>query len=126
MSPLKVLYKIKFTVPIDWNNPVNKLALGLDMLAKTEEVVKKVSQNLRTARDRRKMYADKKMTYKEFQPGDRVYLRVKPQKSSLKWRGCANLAPRYCGPFQILETVGLVAYKLELPSHIQVHNVFHV
>ena len=38
----------------------------------------------------------------------------------------AKLAPYYCGPFQVLERVGPITYKLSLPSHIKVHNVFHV
>eukprot|EP00253_Pinus_taeda_P009047 PITA_09047 len=48
------------------------------------------------------------------------------KRSTLQWSGCAKLAPRYCGPFQILARVGPVAYQLALPSHIRVHNVFHV
>lgn len=55
-----------------------------------------------------------------------MYLRVKLRKTTLQWRGCAKLAPRYCGPFQVLERIRPVAYKLTLPSHIRVHNVFHV
>eukprot|EP00253_Pinus_taeda_P015832 PITA_15832 len=120
MSPFEVLYGRKCRVPIDWNNPVNKFTLGLDMLAKMEETMRKIQQNLRATLDRQKMYADKKRTYMEFQPRDHIYLRAKPWKSSLQWQGCAKLAPRYCGPFQVLERVGLVAYKLALPSHIQV------
>jgi len=78
MSPFEVLYGRKWRVPIDWNNPVNNLALGPDMLAEMEETVKKVRQNLRAAQDRHKVYADKKRTYREFQLRDHVYLRVKP------------------------------------------------
>eukprot|EP00253_Pinus_taeda_P009191 PITA_09191 len=49
MIPLEVLYGRKCRVPVDWNNPVNKLALGPNMLAEMDEVVKKVRQNLRAA-----------------------------------------------------------------------------
>jgi len=42
MSPFEVLYGRKCRVPVGWNNPINKLALGLDMLGEMEEVVKKV------------------------------------------------------------------------------------
>lgn len=100
MSPFQVLYGRKCQVPIDWNNLVNKLALGPDMLAKMEEVVKKVRKNIRATQDRQKMYVDKNGTYREFQPGDHVYLRVKPPKSSLQWWGCAKLAPSIADPFR--------------------------
>jgi hypothetical protein len=39
---------------------------------------------------------------------------------------CANMAPRYCGPFEILDRVGPVAYRLALPPTVKAHNVFHV
>ena len=58
--------------------------------------------------------------------GDHVYLRIKTKKSTLHTGSCAKLAPRYCGPFEVLERVGPVAYKLALPLHVKVHDVFHV
>lgn len=58
--------------------------------------------------------------------GEHVYLRVKPQKSTLRTVGCAQLAPRFYEPFEILNRVVPVAYQLDLPSHIKVHNVDHV
>ena len=58
--------------------------------------------------------------------GDHVYLRIKPKKSILYTGSCEKLAPCYCGPFEVLERVGPVAYKFALPSHIKVHDVFHV
>jgi hypothetical protein len=55
-----------------------------------------------------------------------VYLQVKPKRISLKMGMCAKLATRYCGPFEILERIGLVAYILDLSPTIREHNVFHV
>jgi hypothetical protein len=55
-----------------------------------------------------------------------VYLRVKPKIISLRMGMCAKLAPQYCGPFEILERIGLIAYRLSLPPTIRAHNVFHV
>lgn len=70
------------------------------MLEEMENIVRRVRQILKYAQDRQKAYADKKRTYREFQVGDHVYLRVKPKRSSLHGGSCANLAPRYYGPFQ--------------------------
>ena len=85
-----------------------------------------IRKNLKVAQDRQKIYAYKKRSYQEFEVGDHVYVRIKPKRSTLRWTSCAKLAPRFCGPFQILERVGPVAYRLALPSHIQVYNVFHM
>ena len=64
--------------------------------------------------------------HRQFKVGELVYLRIKPKKSTLYAGSCAKLSPRYCGPFEILERVGPVAYKLALPPHVRVHDVFHV
>jgi hypothetical protein len=58
--------------------------------------------------------------------GDHVFLKVKANRSSLKLGSCAKLAARFCGPFEILERIGPVAYMLALPASMTVHNVFHV
>ena len=57
---------------------------------------------------------------------EHVFIKVKPKKSSFKLGNCAKLAPRYCGPFEILSRVGSVAYQLALPPNLKVHNVFHI
>eukprot|EP00253_Pinus_taeda_P009877 PITA_09877 len=96
------------------------------MLKEMEEIVKRVRVNLKAAQDRQKNFADRKRRFKEYQVGDHVYIRIQTKRSTLQWSGCAKLAPRYCGSFQILARIGPVAYQLTLPSHIRVHNVFHV
>ena len=58
--------------------------------------------------------------------GDHVYLRIKPKNITLYTGSCEKLAPCYCGPFEVVERVGPIAYQLALPSHIKVHYVFHV
>ena len=62
-----------------------------------------------------------------FQVGDYVYLKVSPMKGIKRFSVKGKLAPRYIGPFKVLERRGEVDYQLELPeSLLGVHNVFHV
>jgi hypothetical protein len=58
--------------------------------------------------------------------GDHVFLKVKANRSSLKLGSYAKLAARFCGPFEILKRIGPVAYRIALPTSMNVHNVFHV
>ena len=104
MSPFKSLYGRQCRTTINWSSPEIKLMLGPEMLAKMESEVKKIRQNLKAAQDWQKIYADKNMTYREFEVGDHVYMQIKPKRSTLRWTSCAKLAPRFCGPFQILES----------------------
>ncbi|GJV69294.1 reverse transcriptase domain-containing protein [Tanacetum coccineum] len=67
------------------------------------------------------------MTDKVFEVGDRVLLRVSPWKGVVHFGKKGKLAPRYVGPFEILERIGPVAYRLRLPKELNsVHNTFHV
>lgn len=83
--------------------------------------------NLLQAQVRMKNYANQHRTERTFNVGDFVYLKQQPYKqSSLAQRSSFKLAPRFYGPYQILEKVGPVAYRLQLPDNAQIHNVFHV
>ena len=64
--------------------------------------------------------------HRDFNVGNHVYLRVRPKKSSLDLGICAKLSPRYCGPFEVLERIGSVAYRLALPASTRAHTGFHV
>eukprot|EP00253_Pinus_taeda_P003352 PITA_03352 len=120
------MYGQKCRTPSSWGGPEDRLSLGPQMLKEMEDMVKRVRVNLKAAQDRKKNFADRKRRFKEYQVVDHVYIQIQAKRSTLQWSGCAKMAPRYCGPFQVLARIGLVAYQLALLSHIQVHNVFHV
>ena len=63
---------------------------------------------------------------REFSIGDHVYLKLREKKSSLKLGSCAKLSPRYYGPFEVLERIGRVAYRLAFPASTRDHNFCHV
>ena len=66
-------------------------------------------------------------TEREFQIGDWVYLRLQPYKQqSVAYRASHKLSPRFFGPFKIIQRVGPVAYRLDLPASSCIHPVFHV
>jgi hypothetical protein len=58
--------------------------------------------------------------------GDHIFFNVKDNRSSLKLGSCAKLVARFCGPFEIVERIGLVSYMIALPTSMFVPNVFHV
>nr|GEU42674.1 putative reverse transcriptase domain-containing protein [Tanacetum cinerariifolium] len=63
----------------------------------------------------------------EFEVGDMVMLKVSPWKGVIHFGKCGKLSPRYIGPFEIIERIGLVAYKLEIPEKLRgIYNTFHV
>jgi hypothetical protein len=126
MSPFEALYDRKCNTPVSWDNPADRTAVGLELLKDTEDQMTKIKQNLKAAQDRQKSYADKNKTHREFKVGDHVFLKVKANRSSLKLGSCVKLAARFCGPFEILEKIGPVAYMIALLASMSVHNVFHV
>ncbi|GJV70482.1 hypothetical protein Tco_1490477 [Tanacetum coccineum] len=82
---------------------------------------------MQAAYDRQKSYANLKRKPMEFQVGDRVMLKVSPWKGVVRFGKLGKLNPRYVGPFKVLEKVGFIAYKLELPQELsRVHNTFHL
>ncbi|GJS96971.1 putative reverse transcriptase domain-containing protein [Tanacetum coccineum] len=126
-APFEALYGRKCRSPVCWAEVGEAQLTGPDLIQETTEKIIQIKQRIQAARDRQKSYADLKRKPMEFQVGDRVMLKVSPWKGVVRFGKRGKLNPRYVGPFKVLEKVGSVAYKLELPQELsRVHNTFHV
>ena len=86
-----------------------------------------IRDRLKVAQSRQKSYADSKCKEVTYETGGRAYLRVSPLRGVKHFGVKGKLAPRFVGPYRILERMGEVSYKLELPEGLSgVHDVFHV
>uniref|UniRef100_A0A2N9H1P0 Reverse transcriptase n=1 Tax=Fagus sylvatica TaxID=28930 RepID=A0A2N9H1P0_FAGSY len=127
MAPYEALYGRKCRSPICWDEVGVRKILGPEIIQRTCEKVDLIRERLRTAQSRQKSYADKRRKDLEFEVGDMVFLRVAPMKGVMRFGKKGKLSPRFVGPFEILEKIGPVAYRLALPPALSgIHNVFHV
>jgi hypothetical protein len=127
MAPFEMLYGQRCRTPLFWNETGERKVFGPDILQEAEKQVCMVRENLRVAQPRQKSYADHRRRELSFKVGDFVYLKVSPMRGLRRFKVQGKLAPRFIGPFKILEKRGEVAYQLELPPQLSnVHDVFYV
>ncbi|GJT94371.1 putative reverse transcriptase domain-containing protein [Tanacetum coccineum] len=123
----EALYGRKCRSPVLWAEIGDGSLIGPKLVLETTDKVVLIKEKLKAARYCQKSYADKRRKPLEFEVGDRVLLKVSPWKGVMRFGKKGKLAPRYVGPFEILERIGLVAYRLRLPEDLSsVHDTFHV
>ncbi|WVZ64963.1 hypothetical protein U9M48_014405 [Paspalum notatum var. saurae] len=120
MSPFQALYGRRCRTPLHWDQPGEKQLFGPGIIEDAERQVRMIRENLRIAQTGREEDL-------EFAVGDYVYLKVSPIRGLRRFKVKGKLAPRYIGPFKIIDRKGEVAYQLELHDRLSgVHDVFHV
>ncbi|GKB61648.1 putative reverse transcriptase domain-containing protein [Tanacetum coccineum] len=126
-TPFEALYGRKCRSPVYWAKVGDVQLTGPEIIHETTKKIVQIRQCLQAARDRQRSYANVRRKPLEFQVGDRVMLKVSPQKGVIQFGKRGKLNPRYIRPFKILKRVGPVAYTLELPEELSsVHSTFHV
>ncbi|GKD21954.1 putative reverse transcriptase domain-containing protein, partial [Tanacetum coccineum] len=126
-APFEALYGRKCRSPVLWAEIKESRLIGPELVQETTDKVVLIKEKLKAARDRQKSYADNRRKPLEFEVGDQVLLKVSPWKGVIHFGKKGKLVPRYVGPFEILERVGPVAYRLSLPEELtSVHGTFHV
>jgi hypothetical protein len=127
MAPFEFLYGRQCRTPLSWDRLEDRVLVGPEVIQEMEEQMQTIRQRTKEAQDRQKSYADAHRVDRSYEVGDRVFLRVKPHKSSIKFGNGAKISPRFMGPFEIVERKGPVAYQLALPDSLRrMHDVFHV
>ncbi|GKE57315.1 putative reverse transcriptase domain-containing protein [Tanacetum coccineum] len=126
-APFKDFYGRKCRSPICQAKVGDAYLTGLEIVHETTMKIFQIKKRIQAARDRKKNLADWNRKPMEFQVRDMVMLKVSPWKGVIRFSKQGKLNPRYIGPFKILAKVGIVAYRLELPSQLShVHSTFHV
>ncbi|KAA0040486.1 Retrotransposable element Tf2 [Cucumis melo var. makuwa] len=86
-----------------------------------------LKQNLFVAQNRMKKMANLKRKELKLRVGEEVYLKLRPYRQrSLARKRSKKLAPRFYGPYKIIDEIWAVAYRLKLPPEAAIHNVFHI
>jgi hypothetical protein len=127
MAPFDALYGRRCGTPLNWSEAGERTLFGPDLVKDAEEKVQVIRENSKLAQMRQKSYHDKGTTPRHFEVGDYVHLKVPPTKGLQRFSVKGKLAPRYIGPYEVIEVCGPVAYRIQLPERFSaVHNVFHV
>ena len=127
MAPYEALYGRKCRSPLYWDKEGTTILEGPDIIQNAVDKIDIVKSRLKAVQDRQKSYADQHRREMEYQVGEKVFLKVSPWKGVLRFGNKGKLSPRYIGPYEIIEKVGPLAYKLALPPKLsQIHDVFHV
>ena len=101
--------------------------IGPKLVKDTEEKVQIIQQRLKAACDIHRSYVNLKRKDIEYEVGDIVFLKVSAWKKILRFGRKGKLSPRFIGPYENLERVRPVAYRLALPLELaKLHDVFHV
>ena len=113
--------------PLCWDEIRDRKLNGTELVQVTMEKVRTIKNCIKAAQDRQKKYVDVRRRPLKLSTGDQVFLKVDPWKNMLRFGLKGKLTPRFIGPFKILQRVGPVAYKVDLPPQLaKVHNVFHI
>lgn len=93
-----------------------------------QQVLQLLKDNLTLAKNRMKEQVDQHRLERSFEVGDWLFLRLQPYKwICLKQSKKDNkLSPKYYWPYKVLQKIGTMVYKLELPASSRVHLVFQV
>ncbi|XP_026450795.1 uncharacterized protein LOC113350907 [Papaver somniferum] len=127
MSPFKSLYGYEPPHLAFSSTTTTSIKAVEDYLKYRDATLDILKESLHKAQESMVHYANEKRVDKSFQVGDAVYLKLQPyRQSSIAPRKNLKLSAKYYGPFLVLQKIGSIAYKLQLPLSSRIHPIFHV
>lgn len=124
MTPFEALYGYKPTQLGLSPYMQGCTTVASDLLTERQRIIQILKENLHTAMNRMKKYADMHRSERKFEIGD---LRMQPFRNAPnQLRKQTKLSFKYFGPYRVMQKVGEVTYKLDLPNGCRLHPVFHV
>lgn len=127
MAPYEALYGRKCRTPPRWYESGERAIIGSKIMQQTTETIEMIRENMKVSQSRQKSYHDRRRKDLEFNEGDNVFLRVNPVTGVGRALKSKKMNPKFIGPYQILQRVGVVAYRVAMSLELlRLHDVFHV
>jgi hypothetical protein len=122
-TPFFLNYGIHPRVPGAVRTQAQTVAPATEFAERMQQIMEKAKTHLEAARQRACRIANPSRREAAFAVGDKVLLSSK--NVALKTPGVNKLLPKFLGPFTVTEVLSPVSYRLDLPSSMKCHNVFH-
>ncbi|XP_073298480.1 uncharacterized protein [Primulina huaijiensis] len=127
MTPYEALYGRKCRSPIHWDEVGERATLGPEIDQHTAEMVAMIRERMKTAQSQQKSYVDQRRRDLEFSIGDHVYVKITPMKGVMRFGKKGKVSQKFIGPFEKLERVRALAYRVALPPNlVEVQIFFHI
>jgi hypothetical protein len=127
LSPFQALYGYPPPMLSEFSFPDTEDSEAKEYMIDKQQLLSKLKENLTQAQARMKKYVDANRTERQLEIGDMVYIKMQPYRmAAFGIRQSIKLTSKFYGPFRVLQKVGKLAYKLQLPEGVKIHPVFHV